>query len=129
MAHLSNNGGIQSHSAGEFFPLRIVAQGDLHSVQPSKRLLWLVVGADGAPIGKPYYSALTAHACAYAWHTLGILTESERYAALQGVDGLSYGWAHCGHAEDYIARHTRTVHDHPVYYGLRDRHGRPYVVE
>ena len=40
--HLVNNGGIRAHSAGEFYPFRVVAQGTFDNLK------WHVVWPDGS---------------------------------------------------------------------------------
>lgn len=39
--HLTNNGGIRAHSAGEFFPFRVIATGKMNAIK------WHVVKPDG----------------------------------------------------------------------------------
>lgn len=39
--HLANNGGIRGHSAGEFYPFRVIAKGKLNAIR------WHVVKPDG----------------------------------------------------------------------------------
>ena len=48
--HLSDNGGIRGHSAGEFFPYRLMAQGTMDNLK------WWVVNPDGTKV--------------YAWRTV-----------------------------------------------------------
>lgn len=121
MAHLATNGGIQGYSAGASFPLRVVAQGTPDA------LVWHVVGACGASLSS-YGSACNAHAKAYALHALGIWTRDALLAFVDTPDActqvavkLTEWWV-----QYRSAHHTR--HDYPRYYGLRDRHGRPYAV-
>ncbi len=55
--HLTNNGGIRGHSAGEFYPFRVIAVGKLDSIK------WHVVYPDGS-------KSLTAHELASEAFTL-----------------------------------------------------------
>lgn len=55
--HLANNGGIRGHSAGEFYPYRIMAQGKLDS------LTWWVINPNGT---KEQQFNDSAAACTYA---------------------------------------------------------------
>lgn len=43
--HLTNNGGIRAHSAGDFFPFRIMAQGY------PENLTWWVIHPNGDKFG------------------------------------------------------------------------------
>ena len=52
--HLQNNGGIRGHSAGSFYPFRVMAQGKIHA------LTWCVINPQGDEIAR-YPSAAQAH--------------------------------------------------------------------
>lgn len=119
MGHLANNGGVQGHSAGEFFPLRVVAQGTPDA------LVWHVVGACGASLSV-YGSVHNAHAKAYALHALGIWTRDSLLAFVGTPDAPTQVAVKL---TDWWTRYRNAPHNCPPYYGLRDRHGRPYAVE
>ena len=40
--HLVSNGGVRGHSAGDFFPFRVIAKGSPYTV-----LTWQVIGPKG----------------------------------------------------------------------------------
>lgn len=42
--HLSNNGGVRGHSAGDFFPYRVVVQGTLDNLK------YCVINPDGSKL-------------------------------------------------------------------------------
>ena len=52
--HLSTNGGIRGHSAGEFFPYRVMAQGTID------KLAYWVIDPKGAKLGDGYSTAKLA---------------------------------------------------------------------
>jgi len=54
--HLSSNGGVRGHSAGDFFPFRVVVKGELDSLQ-----YWVV-----SPTGEELDWYLTAGDACYA---------------------------------------------------------------
>lgn len=53
--HLANNGGLRGHSAGDFFPFRVMAQGLLTS------LTWHVIKPNGEKLGKGHTTSQSAH--------------------------------------------------------------------
>ncbi len=64
--HLSNNGGIRGHSAGDIFPWRVMAQGTFDSLK------WHVIKPDGTKLGKGQYTSKTAYKVARLAHALWI---------------------------------------------------------
>ena len=56
--HLVNNGGIRGHSAGEFYPWRVMAQGTANNIN------WHVVRPNGQKTDYSYKSASEAVHCA-----------------------------------------------------------------
>ena len=62
--HISSNGGVRGHSAGEFFPFIVMAQGTIDGLR------WHVIKPNGEKLGKGHVKVATAHKAARMAHGL-----------------------------------------------------------
>lgn len=65
--HLTNNGGIRGHSAGNYFPWRVMAQGTVNN------LTWWLISPSGEKLNS-YSTAENAIKAAEICHDLNITT-------------------------------------------------------
>ncbi len=62
--HLTTNGGIRGHSAGDIFPWRVMAQG------VGSSLRWHVIKPNGSKLGEGQYTIESAYKVARMAHGL-----------------------------------------------------------